>query len=54
MPCASCAGKLIQAGITEVFAPTSDNPRWQADFKLVEQMFWESGVRLITVNITAE
>lgn len=46
MPCAACAGMVIQSGIKRVVAPASDNPRWQEDFRLVEQMFKESGVIL--------
>lgn len=46
MPCAPCAGMVIQAGITEVVAPRNDNPRWQADFALTQDMFREAGVAL--------
>jgi dCMP deaminase len=46
MPCAACAAMVIQAGIKEVVSLRNDNPRWQDDFKLTEQMFKEAGVRL--------
>ncbi len=46
MPCAPCAGMVIQAGIVEVVAPRNDNPRWQDDFLLTEDMFREAGVKL--------
>lgn len=50
MSCAVCAGMAIQAGITTCVAPRNDNPRWQADFALTEQMFKESGVKLILLD----
>lgn len=46
MPCAPCAGEVIQAGITRCVAPRNDNPRWAADFLLTEEMFKEAGVEL--------
>lgn len=46
MPCAQCAGMVIQSGIRRVVAPHSDNPRWQEDFALVRAMFSEAGVIL--------
>lgn len=49
MPCSVCAGMVIQAGITRVVAPYCDNERWQADFRLTEEMFKEAGVELILV-----
>jgi dCMP deaminase len=50
MPCATCASMVIQAGITRVVAPYSDNPRWQDDFKLTEQLFEEAGVKLVLLS----
>jgi dCMP deaminase len=47
MPCAQCAGKIIQSGIVTVVAPYSDNIRWADDFRLVSTMFKEAGVSLI-------
>ena len=46
MSCAPCAGMVIQAGIKRCVAPKNDNPRWQADFALTEQLFKEAGVKL--------
>ena len=46
MSCAPCAGMVIQAGIVRVVAHHNDNPRWQADFQLTEQMFLEANVQL--------
>lgn len=51
MPCAQCAGMVIQAGITVVVAPKNDNPRWQEDFRLTEQLFKEAGVELELVDL---
>ncbi len=51
MSCAPCAGMVIQAGITRCVAPENLNPRWQADFTLTRQMFFEAGV---TLNIYKE
>jgi dCMP deaminase len=47
MSCGPCAGMVIQTGITRCVAPKNDNPRWQEDFKITEQMFHEAGVELI-------
>jgi dCMP deaminase len=46
MPCSRCASMVIQAGITRVVAPKSDNPRWIEDFKLSEEMFAEAGTEV--------
>lgn len=46
MSCAPCAGMVIQAGISRCVAPFNDNPRWQEDFKLTQQMFKEARVEL--------
>jgi deoxycytidylate deaminase len=46
MSCAPCSGMVIQAGITRIVAPANDNPRWQEDFKLTQQMFEEAGVEM--------
>lgn len=50
MPCAQCAGMIIQAGIKTVVAPRSDNPRWQEDFGLTRRMLNEAGVTLRLLN----
>jgi dCMP deaminase len=51
-PCVECAKAIIQAGICEVVAyePDYAEPRWGADFKIVQEMFGEAG---ITVRIIA-
>ena len=46
MPCSVCAGMIIQAGIIEVIAPVSDNPRWIEDFNLAKGLFQEAGVNV--------
>lgn len=46
MSCAPCAAMMIQAGIVEVVAPLSDNPRWAEDFVLAQEMFQEAGVQI--------
>lgn len=52
MSCAPCAGMMIQAGITRCVAPLNDNPRWQADFSLTQEMFNEAGVKLDLIDLT--
>lgn len=46
MPCARCAGLIIQTGIWKVVAPKNDNPRWQEDFQYTRDMFREAKVEL--------
>lgn len=46
MSCAPCAAMVIQAGIVEVVAPVSDNPRWKDDFDLAQTLFSEGGVKV--------
>ncbi|MBI4160477.1 MAG: hypothetical protein HY506_01050 [Candidatus Yanofskybacteria bacterium] len=46
MSCAPCAAMVIQAGIVEVIAPASDNPRWIEDFKLSQILYDEAGVKV--------
>lgn len=49
MPCATCAAKLIQAGIARVVAPPTPPDlaeRWGADLEITKQMFHEAGVTL--------
>jgi len=45
-PCVECAKAIIQAGITEVvaYSPNFAEPRWGADFELVQVMFSEAGI----------
>ena len=50
MPCARCASHIIQAGITTVTAPYTDNPRWTESIQLAKDMFTEAGVEWYEVN----
>ena len=50
MCCTPCAAMVIQAGIIEVIAPISDNPRWIEDFNLSRILFSEAGVRVKLFN----
>lgn len=48
-PCARCAAKLVQAGITRVVAPVPDPKfanRWAADVRSAREMFQEAGVEV--------
>jgi dCMP deaminase len=49
-PCSACAAAIIQAGITRVVAPVSDNPRWVTSFELAGMMFSEAGVAVDLVD----
>lgn len=53
LPCARCAAIVIQAGISEVVAPPSDNPRWNDDFDLASILFSEAGVKVRIIEKTA-
>lgn len=46
LSCGSCAGMMIQAGITRHVAPKSDNPRWAEHIQPTVQILAESGVML--------
>jgi len=46
MPCAPCAGMVIQSGIERCVSLINLNPRWQEDFDLTKMMFKEAEVRL--------
>jgi len=49
-PCVECCRALIQSGITKVVSPQRpdlDHPRWGDDFRLVFQMFDESGMEYV-------
>ncbi len=45
-PCVECAKAIIQAGLSEVVAyePDFAEPKWGADFKIVQEMFSEAGI----------
>ncbi|MHC8509345.1 MAG: deoxycytidylate deaminase [Rhodospirillales bacterium] len=45
-PCSVCASMIIQAGLHQVTAPETDNPRWVESVALSKTMFEEAGVRL--------
>jgi len=53
-PCASCAGKIIQAGILSLVvdkkaADPEFNKRWEEDFKLSKLILAEAGVVVIEI-----
>ena len=48
-PCATCAGMIIQSGITRVVSPQCSpdlKERWGKDLKLAKQLFSEAGVKV--------
>lgn len=47
MPCPNCAGLIIQAGISKVIAPYSDNARWMEQWHIASKMFKEAGVDVL-------
>lgn len=52
VPCATCAGIIIQAGITKVVTyetPKGFAERWSKDISITHTMFGEAGVSLIYV-----
>lgn len=54
MPCATCAGEIIQAGITHVIT-VSEYPspaHWADSFDITQQMFTEAGVDLRRLEAT--
>lgn len=52
MPCSRCASVFSQAGIQEVVAPWSGNPRWIKGFHLALDIFKKKGVKVILVPAT--
>lgn len=60
MPCAPCAGMIIQAGIREVVCPIEHNPKWETQpeilqawldqFKISTTMFEEAHVSLRRIH----
>lgn len=50
LSCAQCAGMVIQAGITRVVAPFSDNERWRDDIAISQTMFEEAHVEVLLVR----
>lgn len=47
LPCSSCAGVVIQSGITRVVSWHVDNPRWNESIQLAKSMFEEAGVECV-------
>lgn len=53
-PCASCAGSIIQSGITRVVYPivpldSTFNHRWQQSIQLAQTMFEEARIEVIEI-----
>ena len=47
MPCPTCAGMIIQAGIRRIVSVKCDNERWNKNFEVSRLMFKEAEVDLI-------
>lgn len=47
MPCSTCAGLVIQSGISRVVTKYDSTPRWQESFRITESLFAEAGVELV-------
>ena len=55
MSCSTCAGMVIQAGITHCVAPAmpeDKKERWAEDMEIAAMMFREAGVRLDLLEVT--
>lgn len=52
MPCSVCASMIIQAGLSHVIAPKTDNERLikACNFHLTVEMFSETGITLLQVD----
>lgn len=51
-PCANCAAAIIQSGIRRVVCPKLPAvPRWAANFKIANAMFFEAKVKLECLSI---
>lgn len=56
-PCANCASKIIQSGITRVVSPTPSGDlldRWESSLTLSEEMYSEVGIEFLEVIIWQE
>ena len=53
MCCASCASKMVQAGITRFVSVENDNPRWVDSFKLTREILTEVGAELCLYPLSA-
>ena len=51
MSCSRCASVVVQSGISECYAPESDNPRWVESFALTRQIFEEGRVALFEMDL---
>lgn len=51
MPCPTCAGMIIQSGITRVVSLENKNWRWQEEFETSRKMFKEAGIDLLEYEI---
>lgn len=54
-PCASCAAKIIQAGVRRVISPVPSEEflsRWSGSVKLSEEMFFEAGVETLQLPLS--
>lgn len=46
MPCSTCAGLLIQAGVKRIVSIVNDNPRWIDSFNITRNMLKEADIEL--------
>ena len=51
MPCPTCAGMIIQSGITRAVSHETNNDRWSEDFAIARNMFKEAGVDLTEYEV---
>ncbi len=51
VPCSTCAGQVIQAGISRVVAPQYCPDRWKDSFTISLDMFREAGVSVVLFDI---
>jgi dCMP deaminase len=49
-PCSSCAGLIIQAGITKVYFFSNTTLHWADSIKIAKQMFEEAGIEYLEVD----
>lgn len=50
MTCCTCAGEIIQKGISRVVAPDTDNERWTEENKLAMEMYKDVGVEVDLIS----
>ena len=51
MPCPTCAGMIIQSGITRAVSLENRNHRWRGEFEMSRKMFEEAGIDLLEYEI---